>query len=552
MGKLGIFTAGAVAALALLASAAQAAQRPVVMTRVGPVVGVVNRDVEEFQGIRYAAPPTGDLRWAPPVAPQAWRKPLDASRPGSACPQSGAPGGIGGVVPGVDEDCLFLNVWRPATVGPAATPMPVLVWFHGGGMQSGAANLYRGRWLASRGRPTIVVTVNYRLNILGFLAHSGLDAEHPELGSGNYGILDQQFALRWVRDNIARFGGDPERVTIAGESGGAQAVCVQLASPTARGLFQRAISQSGGCQWKFPTLAASDAKGEEIAAAHGCVGAPAAVVACLRKLPPAVLMKGAPGTGAPSGAPAVGGGVLPLSIREAIAYGQFNRVPVMQGGTRDEALYYVAPFFDGANKPVTAASYPALLSGFFGDMTEAVMAEYPLSAYRTPSYAFSAALSDSGAVYMSRIGACNTRLAHQLLAPWTALYAFEFSDPQAPFPAPMFPFPTGGMGGPGHTSELTFLWDNDAPLTLQQRALSDVMIGYWTNFAATGDPNGPGLPQWPAFRPDAEQVQSLASGEVRPMRDFSAQHHCDFWREHDFNSLYSWAGSNGAGPHPKP
>ena len=540
-----MFLAAASAAVTL-ATNPPAEARPVVQTNSGPVVGVIAGGAESFQGIPYAAAPTGALRWAPPTPRGRWKEPLDASRPGSACPQVGPAGGIGGNIPGLNEDCLFLNVWRPAGPRPPAEgPLPVLVWFHGGGMQSGAAHLYRGSGLATRGRPTIVVTVNYRLSILGFMAHPGLDAEQPQLGSGNYGILDQQSALRWVRENIASFGGDPQRITIAGESGGAQAVCVQLASPTATGLFKRAISESGGCQWRFPTLTAADAMGEQIAASHGCTGDPHSVVDCLRKLPVAELLKGAPGTGAPSGAPAVGGGVLPRNIREAIAFGRFNRVPVMQGATRDEALYYVAPFFDGAGKPIHPDEYFTLLSRFFGGLTPQVVERYPLAAYPSASYALSAAIGDSGAVFMSRIGACNTRLAHQLLAPWTTVFAFDFADPNAPFPAPMFPFNTGGMKGPGHTSELTYLWDTNAPLAPPQRALSDTMIKYWTNFVATGDPNGPDLPPWPAFRIDQESVQSLVPDAVQANAAYAAEHNCEFWNQHGFNTLYSWAGASG-------
>jgi len=534
------------AAFLAIVAATAAAAGPSVQTRTGPVSGVTQGRVDVFQGIPYAAAPVGDLRWAPPSPRPAWTRLLDASHPGPPCPQVGAAGGIGGVVPSLEEDCLSLNIWRPAGTRPGAA-LPVIVWFHGGGMQTGTGSLYKGGWLAAHGRPTIVVTINYRLALMGFLALPGLDAEHPELGSGEYGVLDQQAALRWVQGNIRAFGGDPARVTIAGESGGAQSVCVQLASPTARGLFQRAIVESGGCQWRFPSLTASNAKGLQIAEAHGCTGAPAEIVGCMRRIPVGELLPGAPGTGAPSGGPAVGGGVLPLNIRETIAFGRMARVPVMQGANRSEALYYVGPFFDGVGKPVTAEEYPQLLRGFFGDATPAVLERYPLSAYRSPSYAFVAAIGDSGAVFMSRIGACNTLLADRLMAPWTTLYAFDFADPDGPFPVPMFPFPTGGLTGPGHTSELAYLWENDG-LTPAQRRLSDVMIAYWTNFAATGDPNGAGLPPWPAFTQQRESVQVLAPGAVRAGASYAAEHNCDFWRQIGFNSLYAWDGDHSPPP----
>jgi para-nitrobenzyl esterase len=250
----------------------------------------------------------------------------------------------------------------------------------------------------------------------------------------------------------------------------------------------------------------------------------------------------------PSGAPAVGGGVLPLNIREAISFDRFNHVPVMQGATADEALYYVVPFFDGAGKPVTAAQYPSLLRAFFGDSAGKVEEKYPLSAYRTPALAFSRAIGDSGAVYASRIGACNTLLGNRMLAAKVPLYAFEFSDPDAPFPAPMFPFANGGITGPGHTSELTYLWDNDLALTSAQRRLSDIMIGYWSNFVASGDPNGPGLAPWPSFTPRRAAVQELANGSASSSLGYSADHNCAFWNELGYGNLYGWAGQRSPMP----
>ncbi|GGC14050.1 hypothetical protein GCM10011494_36080 [Novosphingobium endophyticum] len=233
---------GRVFALALLAIlsalAAPALAAPEAVVAEGALRGHVVGRAGVFEGIPYAAAPVGALRWAPPAAALPWKGTRDVSKPGSSCPQSGPAGGRGAIVPSENEDCLFLNVWRPKGTMPGAK-LPVIVWFHGGGMVYGAGNMFRAERLVSEGSPVIVVTINYRLGIFGFFAHPGLDQEHPEVGSGNYGILDQQFALRWIARNAAAFGGDPTNVTIAGESGGAQSVCVQLADSDDPGrLFQ--------------------------------------------------------------------------------------------------------------------------------------------------------------------------------------------------------------------------------------------------------------------------------------------------------------------------
>jgi para-nitrobenzyl esterase len=303
---------------------------------------------------------------------------------------------------------------------------------------------YDGSWLVTRGTPVIAVTINYRLNIFAFFAHAQLNAEDPTMGSGNYAALDQQFALNWVKRNIANFGGDPYKVTIAGESGGGQAVCILLASPPAAGLFQRAITESAPCQDQYyPTLTASEEAGAKIASKLGCSD-----VACLRKLPAAAILAKQTGI-APAGQPATGAGAFPLPIRHAIAFGQLNKVPVMEGSTKDEALFFVAPAYDGVGKPVTEAQYPQIITTLFGEgRTPAILEQYPTSNYPTPSYALLAVETDSaenGEATRNRLGACNTELANRLLAPWVPVYAFEFADENAPWPIPLFPLSTGGM-----------------------------------------------------------------------------------------------------------
>jgi para-nitrobenzyl esterase len=227
---------------------------------------------------------------------------------------------------------LYLNVFVP--VRNANNKLPVMVWIHPGGQVNSAANDYYPERLITQGTPVIVVTFNYRLNIFAFFAHQALTAENPQLGSGNYAGLDQQQALRWVRDNIANFGGDPGNVTIFGQSGGAQAVCILLASPPASGLFHRAISESGSCQWElYPSLTASENKGAQIATNLGCTGSNP--LPCLRALPTSVILAQQGGGADESAAqPAWGAGAFPLPMRETMSTGQFNKVPLMQGGNQ--------------------------------------------------------------------------------------------------------------------------------------------------------------------------------------------------------------------------
>src|SRR5690349_6433505 len=297
---------------------------------VGPVAGVVTPAMLEFLGIPYAEAPVGDLRWAPPEPHAPWTTPLDASTFGSPCPQTPSAFGI----PSSTEDCLFLNVYVPHRKTVPERDLkrkrPVMVWIHGGAFQVGSAGNYDPTKLVTAG-DVIVVSINYRLGALGFLAHPALSAESPAGISGNYGILDQQLALRWVQDNIAGFGGDPKRVTIFGESAGGISVHTQLASPLAAGLFRRAIVQSGAV-FAQPTLQAAEALGQHSADALGCSDQTAA---CLRALSVDDVLANQP-SGLQTTSPVIDGVVLPLPLRDAFQNGAFNRVPVMQGSNHDE------------------------------------------------------------------------------------------------------------------------------------------------------------------------------------------------------------------------
>ncbi|MEU6067549.1 carboxylesterase family protein [Streptomyces sp. NPDC047082] len=502
----------------------------VVRTAAGAVRGAVGPEGGRiFQGIPFATPPTGALRWRPPRPPAPWSGIRDATAPGHPCPQPPLtllPDG-GPVLPGesnrtgsTSEDCLFLNVWTPAHTRGRA--WPVLVWLHGGGNAYGAGSDYDGSALARHG--VVVVTVNYRLGALGFLAHPALSAESSDRASGDYGLMDQQAALRWVRHNIGVFGGDRHRVTLGGQSAGSADTCLNIASPTAKGLFHRAVQQSGSCVSDTAlaplTLAVAEQRGSSFAASVGCTD-PAAAAACLRAAPVTELI--ADDSGASSlWAANTGPRVLPLSPRAAWSAGRANAVPVLSGSTHDEYRYFTALRVDLlGGGPLTPAAYAALIKAQYPAEAAAILDTYPASAYPSPNVAYSAVGTD-------RFFACPARGDSRLYSGRVPVYAYEFNDPEAP---PFIPAPHTPQGA-FHASELAYLFPMDSlrPLTPAQRRLSVTMTGYWARFAATGNPNGPGSPVWPRYTTDRDGVQVLAPNRTAPTADFAADHRCAFWQ----------------------
>ncbi|HET9564033.1 MAG TPA: carboxylesterase family protein, partial [Mycobacterium sp.] len=449
-------------------------------TAMGKVRGVVESDHRLFAGIPYAAPPVGPLRFQPPAPAKAWTGVLDATKPGPTCIQD--PGADAEFGRQSDEDCLTLNVWTPAAKGQ---PKPVMVWIHGGSFTGGSGKTYDGKWLVSRG-DIIVVTVNYRLGTLGFLAHPALG---PPGEVGNYGLEDQQAALRWVRDNIADFGGDPAKVTVAGQSAGGMSVCDHLVAPGSKGLFRAAIIQSAPCgaQADLPTAERSSV---DYAARAGCAD-PKTAAECLRALPVDKLREPVIfyniGEDALPG-PVTGTTVLPVAPVTAIARGDTARVPVLIGTNRDEFTLFVALEYLRLGKSYTAEQYPELLRDTFGANAVAVGERYPLHNYGgNVPVAYSAAVTDG-------VFACVSERMSGDLARVGPVFAYEFNERDAPAPEPMrtLPFPVGAS----HSLELRFLFEaaGAPPLNPAQQSLSDQMIDYWSRFITTGVPNAEGQP----------------------------------------------------------
>lgn len=496
--------------LALLTTPAAAGDRhalDLVRTDLGPVRGVVTAQLRTFQGIPYAAPPVGELRWRPPQPATRWWEPRDASRPGNVCAQAPLLGQPGSVT----EDCLYLNVTTPAR---SRKRLPVMVWIHGGGYSIGSGAAFNPSKLVSIG-DVIVVTINYRVGPFGFLALPELTAENPGIQSGNYGLEDQQAALRWVRRNAAAFGGDPGNITIFGESAGAGSVCLHLASPTAAGLFQRAAGQSFSCAYPTTTKQQAESDGVTYAQGLGCQD-----VACLRAKPVRELL--------PSwanGWPVIGGREFPLQPMEALRQDRFHHVPVLWGNNLDEMRLFVALEFDLLGKPVTPQAYEQVVRSLHGPAADIVLRKYPVTNYPTPSIALATVRTDFGWA----LSTCEHVRSYELFSAHprpVPVYAYQFVDRTAPG---LLRLP-GFEEGASHGQELNYLWVNYfGTLNPQQEALSQTMVRYWTNFARSGDPNGASLPSWERYSSPREVLAlDIPPGGIRPLNVAEASN-CAFW-----------------------
>ncbi len=506
---------------------------PVVNTAEGPVRGFTKNGVEIFLGIPYAAPPVGDLRWTPPQAVRHWTETRDANRYGKTCPQVYQLG-VFAAPTSISEDCLYLNVF---TTAEGHNSKPVIVWIHGGGNFDGESNDYDGSKLAtggSIGTPAVVVTFNYRLNMFGFFSHPAINAEGHRWG--NYGILDQQAVLSWVQRNIAAFGGDPTRVALGGQSAGAQDTAANVLSPLSKGLFNRAIVQStpGFTTFVAPAAVAAT-NGINFAAAAGCPGTKAAAAACLRKLSAARILQ-LSATGAANSPYVTGlivdGSVIPIAPGQAWTTGQFNKMPMMGGAVKDEITFFtgINEWFSGPPQaPLTADQYAAAVGAV-------VAAEYPVSAYGgDPMLAYERAVTDQFK--------CTELHVVQLWAVQTPTYAYDFVYQNAPYYFAKMP---GFRPLAAHTIDIQFLFPGwhggdlgvnidqgtgeQRELNAAETGLSDQLVAAWTNFAATGNPNGSGDSPWPVFTAGSQKyfVQDL-SVSTETVEQFRSAYKCDFW-----------------------
>lgn len=493
--------------LTLIGCTTQTIQENVELSQ-GYLAGISTEDgaVTVFKGVPYAAPPVDDMRWKPPGPAASWDGVRQADTFGSSCIQnlarSRAPWTEEFMVQNdASEDCLFLNVWTPAKT--AAERYPVLVYIHGGGFNEGSGEvlMYDGEQLARKG--IVVVTINYRVGVLGFLAHPELAAASAEGAAGNYGLLDQVSALEWVQQNIAAFGGDPNTVAIAGQSAGAASVYYLVASPLAKGLFHRAIMQSGpGALASIGargSLAGSQAEAEQnglqFAAKKG-----AASIADLRALSVDVLTEVTPDERPMGFRPVIDGWFMPEDPSAIIADGNHNDVPLMSGLTADEG----SAFF--AYGTLTAAEFVAQSKRRHGDKADAFLALYPSNTDNESAASQIASAREAGIISLASL------LADYALASESDTWAYYFTR--------AIPWPEQPQFGAFHTGEVPYVFNNlallDRPWEPEDRVLADQMSSYWANFTKQGDPNSAGLPNWPFFQTLEDPFMHLGV-EVRPL-----------------------------------
>ncbi len=467
----------------------------VVTIESGTVEGAVSGDIRRFLGIPYAAPPKGANRFRAPQPAESWTDVRPAFELGQQCPQSLSLAGTSN-----EEDCLFVNVWTPS----GARNLPVMVWLHGGAfiLGSGGDKYYDGGQLATH--DVVVVSMNYRLGMFGFLAHPAFRSDDPAFPTaGNYGIEDQRAALEWVQHNIATFGGDPKRVTLFGESAGGMSTCLHYVSSRTEGLFEAAITQSGLCSSPLLEIprATAEQQAQTLAAGLGCPGTDATTVACLRAkavddilmatpLPAATDPPGGPIYQAsilPGQLPSVDGYVVERSMTDAFAARQYAPRPLILGNVKDEGTLFHSLLF-AQEVPDEVAYRAALAMRFDATTVDAIVAMYPVSAYPSANRALAEVTGD--AFFMCP----SARTARAVLAHGSPLYRYTFDRAlEQPFSQGLDVF---------HSSELPFVFGNDTFPLGRIGAATDLSVSmqqYWTQFAKTHDPNGGDETAWPAY-----------------------------------------------------
>ena len=544
----------ALAGLAACASMGGASAPDTALTAGGPVKAVERAAMKSYFAIPYAAPPMGDRRWRAPQPAASWATPLANTKSAASCLQTGASDNPFRVN-GDSEDCLYLDVHTPTGAGP----FPVMVWIHGGAFNTGAASVYADPTpLVSKG--VIVVAINYRLGAMGFLGHPALrDAD----GSvGNYGIMDQQAALRWVKANIAQFGGDPKNVTIFGESAGGFSVMTHLASPLSAGLFNKAIIESGA-YGVSSQLTQAELEKKSVAIAEkviltasnlpGCT-VDAITAACLRGLSEALVrnqLATAFAANINNPVPSVDGKVLPATIKDTFIAGRNNKVPVINGSNEDEFALFLAlseltartkaspPNLDPADKRylMKPAAYPMTVnaltagSGLSVTASQLTTTDYPLANFGAdvdlqPSLAAIAIATDASF-------SCNgLNVSSRIKGQGTPTWMYEFRDQTA---LPLVgtvngKYPMTLKQGAAHAAEIPYVFNMHDMQNAERTDLQKTMSQYWVNFARTGNPNGNNVPKWSDFSTGTVQALDVASGggvTSMPASAFAAQHKCD-------------------------